>query len=203
MTKSELKEIIKECILEINESAVVEESVDINSVNEDSHVMESAEYDAYCIAEARAYIEAAMKNDEETLNEGNSFENLGTLTKALKEAKASTKEAKSLIKEGKNKEAKNKIDDAIKNLKNVSCSESSSEPPSFSAVSIVPKRNAVIHTQNMTFFIYAYLLFPYIFCTCQMPHRECAASEARRFRAAPSRSKLSAAACNQDVRSFL
>ena len=55
MTKSELKEIIKECIMEMNRN-FVEEWVDINSVNEDSRVMESADYDAYCVAEARAYL---------------------------------------------------------------------------------------------------------------------------------------------------
>ena len=44
MTKSELKEIIKECLEEINESSVVEESADINSINEDSRIVDEAEY---------------------------------------------------------------------------------------------------------------------------------------------------------------
>lgn len=115
MTKSELKEIIKECIMEMNTN-FVEESVDINSVNEDSYVMESDEYDAYCIAEARAYIEAFIEQ-EDVLTEADTFTNMGTLHKALKDAKESTKDAKSLIKDGKNKEAKKKLDDAIKALK--------------------------------------------------------------------------------------
>lgn len=46
MTKSELKEIIKECYSEImNENSnIVEESVDINTVNEDSILIDKAEY---------------------------------------------------------------------------------------------------------------------------------------------------------------
>ena len=43
MTKSELKDIIKECIDELNYESI-EESVDINSVNEDSRIIDEAEY---------------------------------------------------------------------------------------------------------------------------------------------------------------
>lgn len=118
MTKSELKEIIKECIIEMNTN-FVEESVDINSVNEDSYVIESDEYDAYCIAEARAYLEALEEADmDESINEAeNAVKNIGIFHKALKEAKANVREAKKLIKEGNTKEAKKKIDDTISSLK--------------------------------------------------------------------------------------
>jgi len=118
MTKSELKEIIQECIDEINEEKLVEESVDINDINEDSYVMESDEYDAYCIAEARAYIEALEEADmDESLNEAeNTVKNISIFHKALKDAKDNTREAKRLIKEDNTKEAKKKIDDTIDNL---------------------------------------------------------------------------------------
>ena len=119
MTKSELKEIIKECYSEImneNNNDIVEESVDINAVDEDSLVIESDEYDVYCITEARAYLEAFIYQ-EGVLTEADTFTNMATLHKALKDAKTSSKEAKTLIKEDKVKEAKKKIDDAIENLK--------------------------------------------------------------------------------------